>query len=329
MRLSLPFVLGVDELVAENPIQRIAVPAQDIEGALSGFTRDRIKGWLFQPNDGSSSVLIVPPKTKSDRMPATYTRVLTGTVADVTAEDVDLSSASWTRHPQLADGRARDHAQVHQAILDSWRGGFSYVEENEVAKVVGLRPPQIGAVHAVHAHWAITDGTATIVMPTGIGKTETMLSILVSACCHRVLVIVPTDALRSQLARKFLTLGVLKHPKARILGDGVLHPSVCILRHIPTTPAEVEELFARSNVIVTTSSIAGQAKIEVQRAMAAQCSHLEDWEQELADIRRDTALHESASHDYMARGAKILELAQTDPSRLTPASTRRSAETCP
>ena len=157
-------------------------------------------------------MLIVPSKTKSDRIPATYTHVLTGTVADVTAEDVDLSSASWTRHPQLADGRARDHAQEHQAILDSWRGGFSDVEENEAAKVVGLRPPQI---------------------PTGTGKTETMLSILVSACCPRVLVIVPTDALRSQLARKFLTLGVLKHPEAQNLGDAVLYPSVCILRHIP------------------------------------------------------------------------------------------------
>jgi superfamily II DNA or RNA helicase len=273
MRLSLPFVLAIDELVNQNPIQRIAVPAQEAEGVLSVFTRDRIKGWLFQPHDGQS-VLVVPPKTKSGRIPATYTHVLTGTVADVAADAIDLSSASWARHPQLADGRARDHAQEHLAIRASWRGGFSYVEENEAANVVGLRPPQIGAVHAIHAHWTITDDTATIVMPTGIGKTETMLSILVSACCHRVLVIVPTDALRSQLARKFLTLGVLKHPKSRILGDGVLYPSVCILRHIPTTPAEVEQLFARSNVIVTTSSIAGQAKVEVQRAMAAQCSHL-------------------------------------------------------
>jgi len=42
MRLGLPFVLGVDELVDENPIQRIAVPAQDIEGVLSGFTRDHV-----------------------------------------------------------------------------------------------------------------------------------------------------------------------------------------------------------------------------------------------------------------------------------------------
>ena len=40
-----------------------------------------------------------------------------------------------------------------------------------------------------------------------------------------------------------------------------------------------------------------------------------EWEQELADIRRDTALHESASHDYMTKGSKILELAQTAPAQ--------------
>ena len=35
----------------------------------------------------------------------------------------------------------------------------------------------------------------------------------------------------------------------------------------------------------------------------------------LADVRRDTALHESASHDYAAKGSKILELAQTAPAQ--------------
>jgi superfamily II DNA or RNA helicase len=111
-------------------------------------------------------------------------------------------------------------------------------------------------------------------MPTGTGKTETMLSILVSACCTRVLVIVPTDALRTQLAEKFTTLGVLKLQGARILGGGSLHPSVCLLRHIPTTPEEVNALFARAHVIVTTSSIAGSSEPDVQSAMATQCSHL-------------------------------------------------------
>lgn len=48
----------------------------------------------------------------------------------------------------------------------------------------------------------------TIVMPTGTGKTDTMLA----AFCHsprRTLVIVPSDALREQIGRKFAALGVL------------------------------------------------------------------------------------------------------------------------
>ena len=35
-----------------------------------------------------------------------------------------------------------------------------------------------------------------------------------------------------------------------------------------------------------------------------------EWEAELAFIRRDTARHELASHDYAATGSKILELAK-------------------
>jgi hypothetical protein len=47
-------------------------------------------------------------------------------------------------------------------------------------------------------------------MPTGTGKTDTVLSILVTRSCGRLLVVVPANALRTQLTDKFLTLGVLK-----------------------------------------------------------------------------------------------------------------------
>lgn len=40
-----------------------------------------------------------------------------------------------------------------------------------------------------------------------------------------------------------------------------------------------------------------------------------EWEQELADIRRDMALHEGASHHYMAKGSEILEFPQTAPAQ--------------
>ena len=51
---------------------------------------------------------------------------------------------------------------------------------------------------------------ATIVIPTGTGKTETMLSALAAYAREPMLVVVPSDALRSQTARKFLTFGLLR-----------------------------------------------------------------------------------------------------------------------
>ena len=67
----------------------------------------------------------------------------------------------------------------------------------------------------------------TVVMPTGTGKTETMLA----ACCHtpgRTLVIVPSDALRVQIANKFATLGVL--PAVGAVTGEFRSPVVLVLR---------------------------------------------------------------------------------------------------
>ena len=111
-------------------------------------------------------------------------------------------------------------------------------------------------------------------MPTGTGKTETMLSVLVSAGCPKLLVVVPTDALRTQLAEKFLTLGILKSAGCSILSATAKHPIVCTLQHIPRTVAEVDEVFDRSQVIVTTSSIAGQCEQAIQERMAHHCPYL-------------------------------------------------------
>lgn len=268
MFLTVPEVLGVNEAPQKNPLQQIAAPSATLEGVLTNFTNGRLHGWLFQPADGGDEILIVPTSTKPARIPAASTRVLRADVSEVGAERVDLTEGEWARHQQLGT------VAVRQTVLDSWRDAFSYVEEDQEHRVVGLRPPQIGAVHAVHSHWSVSEAPATIVMPTGTGKTETMLSVLVSARCSRVLVVVPTDALRSQIAEKFLTLGVLKLPRSPILSGTALRPTVCALKHIPKTVTDVTALFERAHVVVTTSSIAGQCEPEVQEAIAELCSHL-------------------------------------------------------
>ena len=121
-----------------------------------------------------------------------------------------------------------------------------------------MRPPQAGAVHAVHAHWAVGDEPATVVMPTGTGKTETMLSVLVSKRCPKLLVVVPTDALRTQIANKFMTLGVLK--EFGVVSDGALYSVVGVLRSKPKSCDEVDEFFEKCRASPSSATRCGRPR---------------------------------------------------------------------
>ncbi|HEU5168115.1 MAG TPA: DEAD/DEAH box helicase family protein [Chitinophagaceae bacterium] len=157
-----------------------------------------------------------------------------------------------------------------EEVRNSWKDKFYFKEEKEPEP--GLRPPQIGALHAVLAHWKVTHSPATIVMPTGTGKTETMLALLIREQITRLLVVVPTNALREQIGNKFKTLGLLK--RFGIISPDCKHPLVCTLSKRPTNKTEVDNIFKRSNVIVTTMAILSGCNDEVVKEMADICSHL-------------------------------------------------------
>jgi len=95
------------------------------------------------------------------------------------------------RNEPLGDGERRC-----EDIVKSWSNRFKFSQEDQETGRKGLRRPQIGALYAVLAHWSTTDAAATVVMPTGTGKTETMLALLVCAQLRRVMVVVPNSALR-------------------------------------------------------------------------------------------------------------------------------------
>lgn len=150
--------------------------------------------------------------------------------------------------------RATDTATA-VAARASWEHRFHFREEglnpDKSVQRPGLRPPQIGALYAALAHWTAHEGAATIVTPTGMGKTETMLALCVQQRLERLLV-VPNDALRDQIREKFLTLGLRKD--SGIVDPEVHYPVVCRLKHIPKDGAQVDQLFLPCNVIVTTGS---------------------------------------------------------------------------
>jgi superfamily II DNA or RNA helicase len=268
MRILLPNVLAIDEEIAGNSIRQLAERDLTLDGDLATLSRGRSQGLLFQPEAPGDEIIVVP----NLRMVSTDDRRVV-LVPQPSRNDPDLRSGRWLKHP-LRKTTPIDYPREIQLVYDSWANAFSYLEEDRAAGVQGLRKPQIGAVHAVHAHWTTTAAPGTIVMPTGTGKTDTMIAILVSQRCAKILIVVPTDALRTQIADKFLTLGVLKDPGSSVLLPQTRFPIVATLHHIPRTATEVDELFTRAQVIVTTSSIAGQCDVAVQERMAFHCPYL-------------------------------------------------------
>lgn len=267
MRVDFPDVLGIDEWLMGSPIRQVAERGWAAEGTLVPFSRGKRKGLLFTPDDGGAEI-IVAPDSKFVQQSDTHVILL----AKVSGPTSDLRGGVWLRHPKRMTNP--DIRQEIVRTLDSWAHAFSYIEGDAGNGVTGLRKPQIGAIHAVHSHWSISSDVGTVVMPTGTGKTEVMLSVLVSASCERLLVIVPTDALRTQLAGKFLSLGVLKAPGSGILSASARYPVVGMLTHIPKNVGEVDEFFEQCQVVVMTSAIAGQCETDVQDRMAHHCPYL-------------------------------------------------------
>lgn len=144
-------------------------------------------------------------------------------------------------------------------IVDSWSGGFTYKEEklneDKTPKVFGLRPPQIGSLHSILAHWSISKEPAIVVMPTGTGKTETMLSLTVANQCNKILVIVPSVSLRNQISNKFISLGILKEKKFNIINEKAICPIVGILSSSFKNQDELEKFYSKCNVLVATPNI--------------------------------------------------------------------------
>ncbi|MBJ6368578.1 DEAD/DEAH box helicase [Snuella sedimenti] len=145
------------------------------------------------------------------------------------------------------------------SVIDSWRGNFNYKQEvldkNKEPIIKGLRPPQIGSLHSILAHWSISIEPAIVVMPTGTGKTETMLSLAVANLCNKILVIVPSNSLRTQISNKFIELGILKNKDFGVINEIVINPIVGLINTSFQEKKEAVDFYSKCNVIVATTDV--------------------------------------------------------------------------
>ncbi len=246
-----PSVWAQPEDISANPIRQLVVPlgrfvaVSGVAGALE--VRNSYGAWSGSTPDR--------PLSKDD----VWVRLPLG------AKPGDqLKNASW----HLPSVVARSSPAK---VLGSYKDAITFNEGTEHSP--GLRSPQLGAVHAVLGYWTTKRAVpATVVMPTGTGKTETMLALLVAARLRKLLVLVPSDALREQVARKFETLGVLQ--ELGIVTSGALRPVVGRVRH-GFMDAEDAGLFADAcNVIVATPPALAASSPAALQALLDVCSNL-------------------------------------------------------
>lgn len=176
----------------------------------------------------------------------------------------NILSIRWLKHPKFKNLRPDE-------ITASWRGKFFYKKENIQESILGLRAPQLGAIYAFMSKAQIHHGRNIIVMPTGTGKTETMLSILIANQCSKVLITVPSDALRDQISNKFLTLGIL--PKFEIVASDCNYPIVGVVKEGMDYNSWYS-LIEKSNVIITTMPLITNCESAIIDLFKEKISHL-------------------------------------------------------
>jgi len=271
--LDLPSQIDWSASRLANPIYGLRRPTQRVTASVLEFDHKGVRGFKAVTQDGHS-IAIVAERTSSALGCDSVLHVPAANTLQEISEGLAAKRGRWLfpRLRRASDDALADAKLVTEEIVTTWRNQIVLKAEDPEADSPGLRAPQIGAVYATLAHWSTSEKPATIVMPTGTGKTETMLALLVAARLGRLLVVVPNDNLRTQISAKFMELGVLR--ACGCLGDRAQLPAVAILRHRPKTVEEVDDVFLRANVIVSTMQIVGGCSPELQERMAENVSAL-------------------------------------------------------
>jgi len=195
-----------------------------------------------------------------------YVILSNGIPTETNINDGSLKLEKWLKHPRSKE------AYETTEIIESWNNQFDYKIEDTSKDILGLRKPQLGALHMIMGHFQLPLDIATVVMPTGTGKTETMLSALVAYRCTKLLITVPSDSLREQISEKFLTLGLLK--RFGVVGESALFPIVGVVKEHFKTVEELRCFFEKCNVIVSTMPLLADSPKEQQAEMSKLISHV-------------------------------------------------------
>ncbi|WP_293764851.1 DEAD/DEAH box helicase family protein [uncultured Aquitalea sp.] len=158
------------------------------------------------------------------------------------------------------------------AVYRSWADGrLNFAVESNFNNFTGFRKPQRAAAFAVFSHLDSDPAVpATVVMPTGTGKTDTIFSIIIAGLFPRTLLIVPSDALRTQIGDRLATLARLRAINA--ISPDILSP---IVHRIDGRNATLNlGAIVGANVTIATPAALAQLSDDELNAFAANYTHL-------------------------------------------------------
>jgi len=264
-----------EPLTSEHVIEVSVPPCYSSEFKID---RNHAQQMLFPPGHARVDTTVSPPQLV--RPDGTVIRLLAGATNLPPGDRALWVGREALKNPGEAIKKARRIYWVGDMsptappkARESWADSFSFVLGDPNTGRPGLRLPQLGAVHAVLGYWTIgSTQPATVVMPTGTGKTETMIALLVTVQPERLLVVVPSDALRAQLATKFESFGVLQ--ESGIIGANAIRPVVGQLRHAFSSSDAVRNFTGCCNVIVTTPQALFASAPGFLQQLLGECSHL-------------------------------------------------------
>lgn len=245
--IVLPEIILQNKKIGKNFSKRYGIISQEIEVEIYNSTYD---GWFELRTKAAipcKKIFLKIGKKDIDPMPNEFCLVCP---KNIPIGSIDRTTKfNWIQH------LFKDDKINPIEISKSWSGCFKFQEDRPDLNQKGLRLPQLGALHSISAYFSLKKNIepATIVLPTGTGKTETMLATLIYKQLPKVLIIVPSTSLREQISNKFYSLGCLAEIGA--ICKETLLPSVTAIKSGIKDISEAKDLLKYTNVFVATTQV--------------------------------------------------------------------------
>lgn len=226
------------------------------------FNVIQIKSWTFTwveiSSEGFWRCLIITKKSASKILDK-YDKILIlkkWTISDLSN---GYNEFIWFRYLMRID------SEMPKSISSTWEWNFILKEEN--VNSPWLRKPQIWGIYSILSHYTVSNSVSTVVMPTWTWKTETMLwTLLTLKPVKGIIVIVPSDSLRTQISEKFINLWLFKD--IWIINTAIKYPIVWVLKSYIKGESKLLDFLSKTNVLITTMSALSRYDNDTQKLIS-------------------------------------------------------------